>query len=113
MFTNLAEQAKLPTRPPRMFSRQMPPVLMTPFPDQAEVRQFTLDFANATDPKSWLENQGIGETYSTNVVDADFLQAFARIYLINTAMWAGKVTGERFCELMHDLCELAQKAGAR
>ena len=112
MLTNLQEQAKLPTRPPRSFS-QMPPVMATPFPEQADVRQFTLDLANATDPKSWLENQGIGETYSTNIADADFLQAFARVYLINTAMWQGKPAGERFCELMADLCDLAQRAGAR
>lgn len=112
MFTNLQEQAKLPVRPPRSFS-QMPPALATPFPEQAEVRKFTLDFANATDPKGWLENQGIGETYSTNVTDAEFLQAFARIYLVNAALWRGKPAGERFCELMADLCNLAQRAGVR
>lgn len=112
MFTNLAEQAKLPTRPPRMFSRQMPPVLMTPFPDQAEVRQFALDFCNARDPKAFLESQSVGERYSTNVIDASLLQAQARLYLVNTHLWQNAV-GEQLCEVMRDLCDLAQRAGMR
>ena len=111
MFTNLQEQAKLPTRPPRAFS-QMPPALMTPFPDEADVRKFTLDFSNAADPKAFLESQGVGERYSTNVIEAGLLQSMARMYLVNTHLWQNRL-GEQLCEVLRDLCDLAQRAGVR
>lgn len=111
MFTNLFEQAKLPIRPTLPTLRQ--PKLVTPFPTEAEVRAFTLEFSNAAKPKEWLETQQVGEQYSTNVIEADFLQCFARMYLVNTAHWQRTAAGERFCEVMRDLCDLAQRAGVR
>jgi hypothetical protein len=86
--------------------------LATPFPTEADVRGFMQDFVAAVDAKAFLESQGIGERYSTNAIDADFIQAFSRMYLREPRFWDGKV-GEQFCELMRDLTDLAQKAGVR
>jgi hypothetical protein len=109
MFTNLAAQEKLPYRPLPTFRK---PVLQTAFPTEADVRGFLIDFSNAASPKAWLEDQGVGEVYSKNVVDAYFLQTFTKAYLANTALWQNDL-GDQYCELMRDLCNLAQRAGVR
>lgn len=109
MFTNLRAQAKLPEAPMPTFRK---PKLVTPFPTEADVRAFTHEFVEAADAKAWLESQGVGERYSRNAVDADFIQCFARMYLRDPMWWDG-VVGERFCELLRDLTDLAQRAGVR
>lgn len=106
-FNNLYVESKL---------QDAPAVVVRPsasFPSQSDVDQFAKEFAQAPNPKSWLEDQGVGENYSTNIADADFVQAFAQLFVADTVKWMREPIGEKFYELMWDLCELAQRAGNR
>lgn len=104
MFCNLYEEAKKP-------APMVPPVPKEPgYPSYRDRQAFVAMFAVQRDPKSWLENMGVGESYSTNVCDADFLRLFAVEYLRDPMLCRSEM-GEQFFELMGDLCDLARRAG--
>lgn len=105
-FNNLYFEAKLKDAP------AVRPVAAAT-PSRADVAQFAKELALAANPKSWLEDQGVGENYSTNIADADFIQAFAQLYFADSAKWLREPIGEKFYELMWDLCELSMRAGNR
>ena len=106
MFENLYEQAKLADPP------AAPIVVQNQhfYPDYQDRMAFVAEFANQKDPKSWLENKGVGEAYSTNVCDAAFLSVFA-VEFLASGETRRSPAGEMFFELMGDLCDLARRAG--
>lgn len=106
MFENLFEQAKLADPP------AAPIVVQNQhfYPDYQDRMAFVEAFAGEEFPKAWLENMGVGENYSTDVCDADFLAIYAVDYL-NDPMVRRSAAGGKFFELMGDLCDLARQKG--
>jgi hypothetical protein len=107
MFENLYEQAKLADRPA---PPEVPHLIEHFYPDYQDRMAFVEVFAQQEDPKAWLENMGVGENYSTNVCDADFLRLYAVEFLSDPIVRRGE-TGGKFFELMGDLCDLARQKG--
>jgi len=109
MFTNLAEQYRLHTAPPPAAPEE-PHLIEHFYPDFQDRMTFVQVFSYQPNPKAWLENMGVGEAYSTNVADADFLALYAADWC-SDPMVRRSPAGEKFFELMGDLCDLARRAG--